>query len=181
MKVKKRVFFYVKLEKIQKREGNTSNSLVKTNYWTIRSLLLSSLLLITTGFTFDFLGGLLDDTDGDGLFHVSDGESSKWSVGGESLDNHWLCWGDLNHSGFTRFDELWSFFKNLEGSLIDFGDKFAELAGNIGGVTMNNWAVSRVDLTWVVEDNNLGDEILCICGWGVLIIGGDITPLDLLY
>ena len=65
------------------------------------------------------LGGLLDDTDGDGLFHVSDGESSKWSVGSESLDNHWLCWGDLNHSGFTRFDELWSFFKNFEGSLID--------------------------------------------------------------
>ena len=34
-------------------------------------------------FAFDFLdnsGGLLDNSDGDSLFHVSDGESSEWWI-----------------------------------------------------------------------------------------------------
>merc|ERR1711881_339161 len=36
-----------------------------------------------------FLGGFLDDTDGDGLLHVSDGESSERGEFVESLNNHW--------------------------------------------------------------------------------------------
>ena len=32
----------------------------------------------------------LDDTDGNGLAHVTDGEAAQWGVLGESLDAHWL-------------------------------------------------------------------------------------------
>lgn len=40
----------------------------------------------------------LDDTDGDGGPHVSDGETTKWSVLEESLNNKWLCWNHLDNS-----------------------------------------------------------------------------------
>ena len=43
--------------------------------------------------SFTFFGGLVDrfdDSDSDGLSHVSDSESTKWWVFGESLDAHWL-------------------------------------------------------------------------------------------
>lgn len=35
-----------------------------------------------------FSGGLLDNTDGNGLFHVSDGESSQRRIFGESFTAH---------------------------------------------------------------------------------------------
>ena len=151
-------------------------------YVILVSLLLAWLggLGIITLLAFDLLGSLLDDTDGNGLLHVSDSESSKWRVGSESLNAHWLCWDDLNHSGFTRLDELWILFKDLEGSLVDLGDKLAELAGNVGSVAIKNWGVSSVDLTWVVHDNNLGEEHLSIGGWIVFAVRGNITSLDVL-
>ena len=43
----------------------------------------------------DLTGGLslfdtLDDTNGNGLSHVTDGESTEWWVLGEGFDAHWL-------------------------------------------------------------------------------------------
>jgi len=32
----------------------------------------------------------LDNTDGNGLSHVTDGETTEWWVLGESLNAHWL-------------------------------------------------------------------------------------------
>jgi len=53
------------------------------------------------------LGNSLDDTDGNGLTHVTDGEATEWWVLGESLNAHWLGWDELNHGGITRLDSLW--------------------------------------------------------------------------
>lgn len=48
----------------------------------------------------------LDDTDGDSLTHVTDGETTKGWVVGKSLDAHRLRWNHLDDSGITRLDEF---------------------------------------------------------------------------
>jgi len=53
------------------------------------------------------LGDGLDDTDSDGLSHVTDGETTKWWVLSESLNTHWLGWNHLDDSSITGLDELW--------------------------------------------------------------------------
>jgi len=39
-----------------------------------------------------FLGNFFDDTDGNGLFHVSDGKSSEGWVLVEGFNAHWFLW-----------------------------------------------------------------------------------------
>ncbi len=50
------------------------------------------------------LGDFLDNTDGNGLFHVSDGESSEWWVLIEGFNAHWLLWDHSNEGGISGFD-----------------------------------------------------------------------------
>ena len=126
------------------------------------------------------LGDLLDDSDSDGLSHVSDGESSEWSVGGEGLDNHWLLWDELNHSGIVGLDVLWLILSNLTVTSVDLGSDLGELASNMGGMAIKDWGVSVLDLTWMVEDDNLGDEHLGVSAWVVLGVGSDVASLDIL-
>jgi len=56
------------------------------------------------------LVGGLDDTDGDSLFHISDGESSEGRIFGESLAAHGLAGLEENQSRVTSLDELGLFF-----------------------------------------------------------------------
>ncbi len=51
-------------------------------------------------------GGGLDDTDGNGLSHVSDGETSQGGELAEGLDAHRLAGDQLDDGGVTRLDEL---------------------------------------------------------------------------
>merc|ERR1712110_1301988 len=50
----------------------------------------------------------------------------------------------------------------------------------MAGVAVKNWGVSVMDLSWVVKDNNLGEEGLSIGGWVVLGVRGDVSSLDVL-
>merc|ERR1719215_1789664 len=50
-----------------------------------------------------FIDGL-DDTDGDGLSHVSDGESSKWWVLREGLDAHRLGGGHEDEAAIEKMN-----------------------------------------------------------------------------
>jgi len=125
-------------------------------------------------------GSLLDDTDGDGLSHISNSESTKRSVGLEWLDNHWLLWDEFDHGSLLGFDELWLLFKNLTVTLVNLTADLGELAGNMGGVAIEDGGVSVVDLTWVVKDNDLSEEHFCVGGWVILGVRGDITSLDVL-
>ena len=56
------------------------------------------------------LVGNLDDTDGNGLFHISDGESSQRRIFGEGLNAHGFAGLEKNQSRVTRLDELGFFF-----------------------------------------------------------------------
>ena len=51
-------------------------------------------------------GGGLDDTDSDGLPHVTDSEPSKWRIVSEGLHTHGLAGGQEDDGGVTRLDEL---------------------------------------------------------------------------
>lgn len=61
-----------------------------------KSFLLGEILLVNN----------LDDTDCDGLFHVSDGESSEGWVFGEDFDAHGFLGDELDHGGITTLDEF---------------------------------------------------------------------------
>lgn len=57
-----------------------------------------------------FLGNFLDNSNGNGLFHISDGESSEGRILRESFNTHWLGWDHDNDSGFILFNEFWFSF-----------------------------------------------------------------------
>ena len=66
----------------------------------LSDLFLASLLggfgCLTTGSVRFFDG--LDNTDSNSLSHVTDGESTKWWVGGESFNAHWLKMRNMTFS-----------------------------------------------------------------------------------
>ena len=114
------------------------------------------------------LDDFLDDTDGNGLLHVSDGESSEWWVLVEGFNAHWLLWDHSDEGGFTGLDELWLFFDDLSGSSVDLGFDFVEFAGDMSGVAIENWSVTLLDLTGMVKNDDLSEEVGGILGWIVL-------------
>jgi len=120
----------------------------------------------------------LDDTDGNGLPHISDGESSKWSVGGERLDAHWLGWFEFDNSGITGFDLRWVVFNFFTGSSIDLFFHLVESASDVSSVAIEDWSVTFLDLTWVVQDDDLGIEGLGLSSWVFFRVRADITSSD---
>lgn len=122
----------------------------------------------------------LDDTDSDGLTHVTDGEAAKWWVLGESLNAHWLGWNHLDDGSITRLDELGGGFDRLASSAIDLLKKLGELAGNVGSVAVKNWRITSTDLTRVVENNDLGVEGLGTLWWIVLGVTSNVATTDFL-
>merc|ERR1712216_169022 len=123
---------------------------------------LESLLLATLGGLLGLLN-LLDDTDSDGLTHVTDGEATERSVGLESLD------------------ELGVVLSLLGGTTVKLLSELSELAGNVSSVAVKHWGVSSGDLAWVLHDNDLGVEADGLLGWVVLGVGGDVATTDLLH
>mmetsp|Transcript_6526 Transcript_6526/g.11950 ORF Transcript_6526/g.11950 Transcript_6526/m.11950 type:complete len:275 (-) Transcript_6526:673-1497(-) len=140
-------------------------------------LLGSSLGDLTRSF---LLLDFLDDTDSDGLSHVTDGETSKRWVGLESLNAHRLGRNKVDQTSLTVLQELRVVLKLLTGTLVHLDLELSELAGNVGGMAIKNWAVSLGDLTWVVHDNDLGNEGSGLLGWVVLGVRGDESSLELL-
>merc|ERR1711909_42908 len=78
---------------------------------------------------------------------------------------------DLTHFGV---------FKGLSGTTIDLLEDLLELAGNVGGVAIQNRRVSVPDLTGVVDDDDLDTEVLGALGRIGLGISADVSSLDLL-
>ena len=145
----------------------------------LKSMDLRSLLsFLSSGGLGLLLEGLLDDTDGDGLLHVSDGESSeRWELR-EGLNDHRLGWGHLDDGGITGLDGFWELLGNLTSSLVHLVLDLGELASNMASVAIEDWRVTVHDLTWMVHDDNLGLEPLSVHGWGVLGVGGNVSSLD---
>jgi len=145
------------------------------------SLLLAGLGSGLGGGSGDFLllDGL-DDTDGDGLSHVTNGETAERGEVGESLNAHGLGWVQLNDASVTRLDELGVGFHGLTSTTIDLFLDLVELAGNVSGVAIQDWRVTVANLSRVVEHDDLGGEVGAASGWVVLGVGGDVSTLDVL-
>jgi len=126
------------------------------------------------------LGDRLDNTDSDGLTHVTDSETAEWWVVSESLNAHRLGWDHLDDGGITRLDELGGGLGRLSGTAIDLLEELRELAGNVGSVAIQDWSVSSTDLARVVENNDLSIEGLGTLWWIVLGVTSDVTTTDFL-
>ena len=100
----------------------------------------------------------LDDTDGDRLPHVTDGETTKRRVLVVSFNAHRLRGDELDNAGIARLDELRRRFQRFTCPAINLLDELRELAGNVGGVAIEDGRVTGADLTWVVEDDDLSVE-----------------------
>ena len=147
----------------------------------MNSLLALSLLGGLSGLTHLLLtGDLLDDTDGDGLTHISDSETTEGSVGGEGLNNHRLLGNKLNHGGILGFDALGLLLSDSTGTLVNLGSDLCELAGNMASVAIEDGCVSVLDLSGMVEDDDLSDEHFGVSAGIVLGVGSNVTSLDIL-
>ena len=125
-------------------------------------------------------GDGLDNTDSDSLTHVSDSETTERGVIGEGFDDHRLHGLELDHSGVLGLDKGGCILHDLTGTLVDLGDDLAELAGNVGGVAIEDGRVSVLDLTGVVKDDNLSVEELSVGGGVILGVRADVSSLDIL-
>ena len=112
------------------------------------------------------------------MSHISDGESSKRSVLGKWFDAHWLGWQHLDDGGITGFDLWWIIFNLLSGSSIDFLDHLVESASDMGGMAIQDWGVTFLDFTRVVQDDDLGVEGFGLAGWVFLAVRAHVTSSD---
>ena len=122
----------------------------------------------------------LDDTDSDGLAHVTDGETSERRVVGEGLDAHGLGRNHLDDGSVTRLDELGVGLDRLSGTAVNLLLELRELARNVRGVAIEDGRVPSADLTRVVEDNDLGSEVGAAGRRVVLGVTGDVSTTDFL-
>jgi len=113
----------------------------------------------------DFLGDFLDDTDGNGLSHISDGKSSQRWVFGENFNNHWLGGDEFNHGSISRFNVLWFLFEFFTTSSVDLGQDFREFAGNVCSVAIEDWGVTSMDLSRVIQNDNLSNKEISFLRW----------------
>ena len=122
----------------------------------------------------------LDDTDSDGLAHVTDGETTQGRVVGESLNAHGLGGDHLDDGGVTRLDELGGRLGSLTGTAVDLLEELGELAGNVGSVAVEDGGVAGTDLAGVVHDDDLGGERSGAHGGVVLGVTGNVATADFL-
>jgi len=146
------------------------------------SLLLAGLLgglgdLAGGGF---LLGDGLDDADGHGLTHVTDGEATERRVLGESLHAHGLGGRHFHDGSITVLHGFGESFQLLARATIAFLQDLLELAGDVSGVAIHDRCVSVLDFSRVVEDDDLSIEVLALLGGVVLGVGGDVATTDLL-
>jgi hypothetical protein len=93
---------------------------------------------------------------------------------------HGLAGDKFDNGGITRLDELGGGFNRFTRSAIDLLNELRELAGDVGGVAIENGSVSSTNLTRVVEDDDLGVEGSGLLGGIVLGVGGNVSTADVL-
>lgn len=122
----------------------------------------------------------LDDTDSDGLTHVTDGETTQWRVVSEGLNTHGLGGHHLDDGGISRLDELGAGLNRLSGTAVNLLEELRELAGNVGGVAVEDGSVTSTNLAGVVENDDLGVEGSGANRGVVLGVTGNVATTNLL-
>lgn len=122
----------------------------------------------------------LDDADGYGLPHVTDGEATERREVGEGLDAERLGRDEGDHGSVTRLDKLGVLLGGLAGTAIALLLDLGELAGNVGGVAIQDGGVAVGDLARVVQHDDLSEEVGGTLGRVVLGVTGDVAAAQLL-
>merc|ERR1712106_260922 len=125
-------------------------------------------------------GSSLDDTDNDGLPHVTDSEPSQGRERAKSLNTHGLRRLQDDDSSVSRLDELGIVLSGLTGTTVNLLLDLGKPASNVSGVAIQDWRVSVGHLSGVVQDNDLSGKVLDSSGRLVLGVRGDISSLDVL-
>lgn len=97
----------------------------------------------------------LDHTYSYGLLHVTNSKSSEGRVLGESFHAHRLGRFQCHHGSVSWLDEFGVLLQDLARTAVDLLLDILELAGNVGGVTIQHWRVSSMNFTRMVEDDDL--------------------------
>merc|ERR1719449_378337 len=111
----------------------------------------------------------------------TDSKPSKRREVSEGLDTHGLAGGQLDDGGVPGLDELGVVLNGLTGTTVNLLLDLSELAGDVGGVTVQDWAVAVANLTGVVQHNDLGGEVRDSGGGLVLAVGSNVASLDVLH
>ena len=122
----------------------------------------------------------LDDTDGNGLPHITDSETAERRVLVVALNTHGFAGDKLGNTSITRLDEFGRLLKRLSASPVDLLNQLGEFAGNVGGVTVQDGGITRADLTGVVENDDLGIEGGGLLGRVVLGVRGNVSTTNIL-
>merc|ERR1712212_262781 len=124
--------------------------------------------------------GSLGDTDSHSLLHVTDSEATKRGILCEGLNTHGLGGLKVNHSSITRLDKLGVILKFLARATIALLLDFNKLAGNVSSVAIQHRCIAILDLTRVIQDDDLGVEGLgAPCGI-ILAVRSHIATTDVL-
>jgi hypothetical protein len=97
------------------------------------------------------LGNSLDNTDGDGLSHITDGKATERSILSVALNAHRLGGDEADHGGITGLDALGGIFGDLTSTLVHLAQEGVELAGNVGSVAIQHGGVASLDFVGVVQ------------------------------
>merc|ERR1719220_2779110 len=119
----------------------------------------------------------LDNTNSHSLPHVPNSEPTKGRVLLEGLYAHGLGRHQLDNGGVTGLDLAGVVLHLLTRPTVDLLQKLGELAGGVG---VQHGGVALLDLTGVVQDDDLGVEGNRLLGGVVLGVGGDVAPPDVL-
>ena len=122
----------------------------------------------------------LDDTDSNGLPHITDGETTERWVLVVALDTHGLAGDKLGNTGITRLDELGRVLKRLPASPVNLLNQLGKLASNVGSMAIQDGGITRTNLTGVVEDDDLSVERSGLLSGIVLGVGSDVSTADIL-
>lgn len=121
-----------------------------------------------------------DDTDTDGLTHVTDSETGKRSVHGFGFDDERLGRDETSNEGFTGLGTNRFLLDGLEGLTVELPEEFFEAAGNVGGVAIEDWGVTAVDFTRVTHDDDTSGEVSSFESRVVVLVGDDHTTGEVL-
>lgn len=122
----------------------------------------------------------LDDTDSNGLPHVTDSEATKRRVLRVALNAHRFGRDKPGNASITRLHELRLRFHRLTGTTVHLLEQLLELAGYVGSVAVKNGSVAGTDLARVVEDDDLSGEGGSFLRRIVLGVRSNITATNIL-
>ena len=102
-----------------------------------------------------FLFHALDDSYGNCLLHVTNGETPERWVVGEGFDAHGLAGYHLHDGSISALHMLGVFFELLAASSIDFFKEFRKFASDVSSMAIQDRCIASVDLARVIQDDNL--------------------------